>query len=322
MRVLFIILILFIIYSIPAFLALIFSKEIQVPLYYITLGVLFCLTQLFNTLYNIQINSQFSLNGGDISYSALLFTATFLFLAQPEPKILRNLIYIFFILSLFLVLLFYFVKFLLTAENVINIINIPSEFLEFSYVSMIFSFLLFSSETYLLLFLSKKIIPSIKNKILSNITISLIYICILILDGILYPLGINILFYESNFSVLNGIVAKSIFGLGFGFNIFLFLTIFPSKKSEFTSFESPFKLYFLPPKKKMLVNQLQNAQKEINTLRNILPICSTCKKIRSDDGYWNQVEDYLLVNNNLRFSHGFCPDCVKKLVEEYEDELD
>ncbi|UYP44930.1 hypothetical protein NEF87_001215 [Candidatus Lokiarchaeum ossiferum] len=318
MHVIFIILILFLIYSIPAFLALIFSKEIQITLYYVTLGVLFCLTQLFNTLYNIQISSHFSLNGGDISYSALLFTAVFLFLTQPEPKIVRNLIYTFFILSLFLVLLFYFIKFIISTEIVINILDVPLEFLEFSYISMIFSFILFSSEIFLLLFLFKKVIPLIQKKILSNLVITSIYIIILILDGILYPIGINILFAGEFFSVLNGIVAKSIFGIGFGLNIFIFLTFFPTKKFEFTAVETPFKLYLLPPKKKILVNQLQNAQNEINTLRNILPICSTCKKVRSDDGYWNQVEDYLLVHNDLRFSHGLCPDCMAKLVDEFE----
>jgi hypothetical protein len=297
-----------------------FSKEIQIPLYYVTLGIFFTLTQLFNTLYEIPLaGTNFTLNGGDISYSALLFTATFLLLSQPEPKIIRNLIYVFLIMSVFLFMLFYFLGYLLESMMANNILGVPVMFLEFSYVSMLFSFVLFSSEIFLLLYLIKKIIPHVKGKIGANLVISCIYVGVLILDGIVYPIGINILFSGYSFSVLNGIVAKSIFGVGFGMNIFLFLTLFPTKKSEFIAVNSPFKLYLLPPRKKALVTQLNSAKKEISTLRDILPICAQCKKIRDDDGYWSQVEEYLLVHQDLLFTHGICPDCEKKAMKELDD---
>ncbi|MBN2566434.1 MAG: GAF domain-containing protein [Candidatus Eisenbacteria bacterium] len=55
---------------------------------------------------------------------------------------------------------------------------------------------------------------------------------------------------------------------------------------------------------------------EIRTLRGILPICASCKKIRDDDGYWQAVEDYISDHSEAVFSHGICPECRKRLYPE------
>jgi hypothetical protein len=67
---------------------------------------------------------------------------------------------------------------------------------------------------------------------------------------------------------------------------------------------------------KELINKLQSALDEIRTLQGILPICSSCKKIRNDEGYWEQIESYFNDHIGTEFSHGLCPDCVKKLYPE------
>lgn len=67
-------------------------------------------------------------------------------------------------------------------------------------------------------------------------------------------------------------------------------------------------------------HNLTRALEEVKTLRGILPICSSCKKIRDDSGYWNQIESYLRSHSDVEFSHGICPDCMKKLYPEYEKE--
>lgn len=59
--------------------------------------------------------------------------------------------------------------------------------------------------------------------------------------------------------------------------------------------------------------ELQQAIKQIKTLRGIVPICMNCKKIRDDQGYWNQVEVYVRDHTEAEFSHGVCPDCITKL---------
>ncbi|MBU1193390.1 MAG: FIST C-terminal domain-containing protein [Proteobacteria bacterium] len=62
--------------------------------------------------------------------------------------------------------------------------------------------------------------------------------------------------------------------------------------------------------------ELQNKLKEIQTLRGILPICSSCKKIRDDKGYWNLLETYFKKQSDIDFSHGICPECSDKLYGE------
>jgi len=54
----------------------------------------------------------------------------------------------------------------------------------------------------------------------------------------------------------------------------------------------------------------------------MLPICSSCKKIRYDKGYWNQIDSYIRAHSEAEFSHSICPDCAKKLYPEYVDDLD
>jgi len=69
------------------------------------------------------------------------------------------------------------------------------------------------------------------------------------------------------------------------------------------------------------VANLEKALAEVKTLRGILPICSFCKKIRDDDGYWNQVEIYVKERSNADFSHSICPDCLQKHYPEEYDAL-
>jgi PAS domain S-box-containing protein len=59
--------------------------------------------------------------------------------------------------------------------------------------------------------------------------------------------------------------------------------------------------------------ELQDALSRVKTLSGFLPICASCKKVRNDEGYWTQVEEYLRDHSEIEFSHGLCPDCMKKL---------
>ncbi len=65
--------------------------------------------------------------------------------------------------------------------------------------------------------------------------------------------------------------------------------------------------------KDKLIVELKEALDKVKTLSGLLPICASCKKIRDDKGYWNQMESYIQSHSNAEFSHGICPDCVKKL---------
>ncbi len=65
-----------------------------------------------------------------------------------------------------------------------------------------------------------------------------------------------------------------------------------------------------------LIRDLQKALKEIETLRELLPICASCKRIRNDSGYWQEVEEYFKQRDQLDFSHTMCPDCVQRMYPE------
>jgi PAS domain S-box-containing protein len=64
-----------------------------------------------------------------------------------------------------------------------------------------------------------------------------------------------------------------------------------------------------------LVTELQTALSEVRTLREILPICSYCRKVRDDENYWHTVESYVAKHTSSRFSHSICPECMATHVE-------
>jgi PAS domain S-box-containing protein len=68
--------------------------------------------------------------------------------------------------------------------------------------------------------------------------------------------------------------------------------------------------------KERLIAELQKALAKVKTLSGLLPICASCKKIRDDKGYWQQIETYIHDHSEADFSHGICPDCIKKLYPE------
>jgi PleD family two-component response regulator len=67
--------------------------------------------------------------------------------------------------------------------------------------------------------------------------------------------------------------------------------------------------------------ELQAALAKVRTLSGLLPICASCKKIRDDKGYWNQIEAYISDHSEAEFSHSVCPECMNKLYPDFcEDE--
>ena len=65
--------------------------------------------------------------------------------------------------------------------------------------------------------------------------------------------------------------------------------------------------------KERLILQLREALSKVKTLSGLIPICSSCQRIRDDKGYWKLVADYISKYSEAKFSHGLCPECAKKL---------
>lgn len=66
-------------------------------------------------------------------------------------------------------------------------------------------------------------------------------------------------------------------------------------------------------------DQITRAMAEIKSLEGIIPICASCKKIRDDQGYWQQLEAYLVQHSEAMFSHGICPECYEKTQKEIDE---
>jgi hypothetical protein len=69
-----------------------------------------------------------------------------------------------------------------------------------------------------------------------------------------------------------------------------------------------------------LVGDLREALVRVKTLSGLLPICSFCKKIRNDEGYWEQLEGYVSSHSEARFSHSFCPQCMQEQYPEHMED--
>jgi len=75
----------------------------------------------------------------------------------------------------------------------------------------------------------------------------------------------------------------------------------------------------LEEEREAIIAELQQALENIKTLKGLIPICASCKKVRNDQGYWQQVEEYVSQHTEADFSHGLCDECARKLYPEYFD---
>lgn len=66
-----------------------------------------------------------------------------------------------------------------------------------------------------------------------------------------------------------------------------------------------------------LSRRLQASLDQVQELSGLLPICAACKKIRNDEGYWQQIESYISTHSRAEFTHGICPECAQRLYPEY-----
>ena len=87
------------------------------------------------------------------------------------------------------------------------------------------------------------------------------------------------------------------------------------------SFQDITEIRRLETEKVHLIKQLRSSLEKVKQLKGFIPICASCKKIRDDKGYWNQIESYIRKHSEAEFSHGICPDCVKKLYPDIAEHV-
>lgn len=84
-----------------------------------------------------------------------------------------------------------------------------------------------------------------------------------------------------------------------------------------TNIEMTLYKHRMEQERKQLQAQLAKAQQQLKILSGLLPICSYCKKIRDDQGYWNQLEEYITDHSEAEFTHSLCPTCVRVHYPQY-----
>lgn len=152
-----------------------------------------------------------------------------------------------------------------------------------------------------------------KRSMLSKITKSVKILILSIILGIIVGLVdaiIDAIFFYNN-PVLEEVFHPSTFEIyirSFILMTFLSFGVFASRIIS--------KLQKSERVKEEIIRELKNAQEEIKVLKGYLPICASCKKIRDDNGYWHELEQYITDHSDAHFSHGLCPECLKKSYED------
>ncbi len=121
--------------------------------------------------------------------------------------------------------------------------------------------------------------------------------------------GIPIIFISALHETIDKVKAFSLGGVDYITKPFKSEEVIARVKTHLT-------LRFLQVEMEKKNAELQKALAEIKTLRGFIPICASCKKIRNDEGYWEQIESYISSRSDAQFSHGCCEECAKKLYQE------
>jgi PAS domain S-box-containing protein len=103
-------------------------------------------------------------------------------------------------------------------------------------------------------------------------------------------------------------------------HVFATVGIIPGTKIGVSSFLDITHRKQAEEEREKLIVDLREALSTVKQLSGLLPICSSCKKIRDDKGYWNQIEVYIRDRSEADFSHGICPECARELYPELLNE--
>lgn len=142
----------------------------------------------------------------------------------------------------------------------------------------------------------------LSNKYLIEISIILIGAIVVLIISALYNLSDSIVAFADKFAYIhfNELITVS--------PMWLFLVL----AAIFFSYRRYREIIEINYELQQTNTTLRKAMTEIKQLQGILPICSSCKKIRDDAGYWHKVENYITHHSNVEFSHGICPKCADR----------
>jgi len=298
-------------FGLPTLIIAKFATKFYMQFAYAYFGCIFIFSQILYTGYVMPITFNITLTGGDVAYSSLLLTTLFIVIISKNPVIVRNIIVIQVILSIFMFFLCMLILGTLISPGIANTNAIPSG-LFWSLISINFTnTLLYVIEILLMFFSLEKLKRRIRSFTGRLVIFAGIYIAVQTLDGFLYPLIIFSSYQQLSFYMTSETLGNLVLGLLFTPFIIIFILIEKTNFDNFSGYEMAIgRLIF--PTKADLQKRLQRAQNEIEVLQSLLPYCPSCKKVRNDDGYWDQLENYMKSVSPVKFTNALCPDCMSQ----------
>jgi PAS domain S-box-containing protein len=137
-----------------------------------------------------------------------------------------------------------------------------------------------------------------------------------------FPEAVGMPFYAEAMKAVEGRTYTHFEELYPPFNTWFEVDVYPAPDGASIFFRDVTARRLAQEERESLVHELTRALANVKTLSAMLPICSSCKKIRDDKGYWSQIEEYVRKHTGTQFSHGICPDCVRVLYPEVADSVE
>jgi hypothetical protein len=277
-------------------------------------GFVFVFSQLLDVIYEIPLTPTVSVTGGDISYASLLLIALFLVIISQNPAIVRTLIAIALILTLFLFILYELINLTLNTPAIANVYSFTTDIFDSLIKLNILNAILFILEILVSFYVFEKLKQKTSTLIGKICLLVLVYIGALSLDGVFSWIVVNPNETDIYLTFISDIVGNIILGLGFAPFLIVFILIERKNFEKFTETSLTLRRFFFRTREE-LEQSLIKAENEIQALQGLLPICPSCKKVRDDQGYWEGMQHFVSAHSTVQFTNALCPDCMNQTIK-------
>ena len=227
-------------------------KSIRLSFFYIFTGTLLTFSNILGGIYSISLPLSTLLSGGNIAYCALMMNIMLIVITERNPRIIRHIIFFDLILSVFFVIFYKFLAFLIENDLVVQINEIPSLIFNLTSLIVIIGAGLFIIELLIMVYAFEYVKRKIKSPFIISVLYIVIFILILILDGILFPI-IAFTFEPSLQELIShGAFGKLLLGIGFSIPIIIFMLLFKEKIIEYYNQPLPLREMLLLPRKNLI----------------------------------------------------------------------
>jgi hypothetical protein len=294
----------------------------QHPMFvYAYFGFAIVMSQILDILFSIPISDNITITVGGIVSTSILLSTICIVINSQNPAIVRYVILIQLFLGLLIFLLTAVDIFSLQTTNIITFFSIPLDAYTTLILMVFINTVLYIGAILLLFFVLEKIKHKISSFVNRIVFLIITFVLILSIYGYVYDSIKYLLEPQITPSIIDGFFGYIILGVSFSPFLLLFIL---TDKTDFNIFiHQAFTIRsILSPKKEELMKELEEAKNEIRALQVLIPFCPSCKKVKDDFGYWDQLKDYIASHSMVKFENALCPDCMKqnhKLILSYFD---